>query len=371
MGPPETGWQQLGAPTAPLLCQLQSWGSGRRGAQRRAASVPIAPCKGERAAQVFREAAPHTTLHHNKQLRDVSSPWMEETPCQATEPSWVPVPPHAAPALLAAVEQGPGRKAELWSPSPGGFPKSPGGPAELGTRHLFVGHQEKQDKVGQAARPGPHTGYKDAGSNTPGPTIAFMLLLRQEGGTGPPLSSHTWPPQTAHPVPRRGWRLTSGSRCILCPAGWSGGGTGGRRQISRLLTALVILSTPRRRRGVCLAAWPGTGGLPWSRWPSYINRLPPRHQWGRDGESGTARLRPEPCLALTQLQQASARRGGGSGDTLRSGQGAISSRRPPWGGLPQSAHWEDGLRLRDLDRPCSSQLPDRQHMAWVSLQREE
>lgn len=165
-----------------------------------------------------------------------------------------------------------------------------------------------------------------------------MLLLKQGGTTDrpPPLTSHTWPPQTAHAVPPRGWQLTSGSRCILCPAGWSGGGTGGRLQISRLLTVLVILSTPRRRRGVCLAAWLGTGGLPWSRWPSYINWLPPRCQRGRDGERGMARLRPEPCLALTQLQQASARRGGDSGDTPRSGQGAVSSPRPPRGGLPQS-----------------------------------
>lgn len=44
---------------------------------------------------------------------------------------------------------------------------------------------------------------------------------------------------------------------------------------------------------------------------------------------------------------------------------------PPREGCPKVGSWEDGLWLQDLDRPCSSQLPDRRHMAWVFLQREE
>lgn len=63
MGPHKSGWQQMEAPTAPLLCQLQNWGSGRHEAQRRALSASMAPCEGERAAQVLRKAAPHTSLH--------------------------------------------------------------------------------------------------------------------------------------------------------------------------------------------------------------------------------------------------------------------------------------------------------------------
>lgn len=188
------------------------------------------------------------------------------------------------------------------------LPQSPGGPAELGTRHLFVGHQEKQDKVGQQLTMSPRWVQGCRQQYTPVSHHSVHAPAQAGGGDGRPSHQpHVAPPDCPPHPPPRGWQLTSGSRCILCPAGWSGGGTGGRLQISWLLMVLVILSTPRRCRGICLAAWPGTGGLPWSRWSSYINRLPPRHQRGRDGESGTARLLSEPCLALTQLQQASAR----------------------------------------------------------------
>lgn len=127
------------------------------------------------------------------------------------------------------------------------------------------------------------------------PTIAFVLLLRQERGNRPPPPQPHVTPQTAHPVPPLGWQLTSGSRCILCPAAWSGGGTGGRLQISWLLTALVILSTPWRRRGLCLTAWRAPlEQMALLRELSYT-KVPTE----RGGESDMARWHLEPCLVPT------------------------------------------------------------------------
>ena len=102
----------------------------------------------QRAAQVSREAAPHTTLNHNEQLQDVSSPWTEETPCQETEPSWVPIPLQFS-GSVGSCEAGPRQESRAMVTQPWRPLSSPGGPAELRIRHLFVGHQEKQDKVGQ------------------------------------------------------------------------------------------------------------------------------------------------------------------------------------------------------------------------------
>lgn len=75
-------------------------------------------------------------------------------------------------------------------------------------------------------------------------------------------------------------------------------------QIPRLLTVLVILSTRGGTGGAggSLGRGPGTGRLPWSRWPSGMSQLSRLHQQGRNREGKTGRLHPEPCLALTQLQ---------------------------------------------------------------------
>lgn len=158
-------------------------------------------------------------------------------------------------------------------------------------------HWEKQDKRKAGSSPGPRAGCWAA--MPPCPTRTSWLLFRQ-GGTGPLLTATRGPPrlptrlppwlayvrQQMDPVPSRlawGWHW----RCL---------------QIPRLLTVLVILST---RGGAGGVAWqgPSTGGLPWSRWPSGMSQLSPRHQWGRNREGRIGRLHPEPCLALTQLQQ--------------------------------------------------------------------
>lgn len=69
MGPPETGWQQLGAPPAPLLCQPWHWGRGRDEAQGRAAPAPTAPRRR------YSGKLPHTPLRTT-----TSSPGMSHPP---------------------------------------------------------------------------------------------------------------------------------------------------------------------------------------------------------------------------------------------------------------------------------------------------
>lgn len=72
-GAPNIRVATAGGIPSPLLCQLQISDSTAHEAQE-AVLVLVAPCTGERAALVLREAAPHTALHH---LWGGSSPLME------------------------------------------------------------------------------------------------------------------------------------------------------------------------------------------------------------------------------------------------------------------------------------------------------
>lgn len=306
------------APTA----LLSSWGAGRPEPR----GHPYGSCNGERAAQVPRDATPHTALCHDEELQGASSPWrwhqVASSPSPGIGAQLGPCPP--AHGSASAGSCGAGKEGRAVVTQSLRNPQVCWGLLQSSGQGICLWDTGKS---WTCSSPGPCAGYKDAGSDPPSSTRAFTPLLRW-GKTDPPLTSHTWPPQPSlsprvagadvrqqmHPVPG---------------SGSSGGGTSGRLQISRLLTALVILSTHGGAGGSAWQHGQDPAGSPGPDGPATYTGS---HQQGGDGERGTARLRPEPCLALSQLQQISARRRGGS--AVRTG--TISCPRPPTqGGLLQ------------------------------------
>lgn len=144
---------------------------------------------------------PHTPLCTNdKQLQDVPSPWMEETPCQATKPSWV-----LAPCMWLRLHQ------QVWSRAQEGR-QSYGHPAQEASLISWVSRRAQDEasvcgtpgKAGQggaAAPQFPTLGTRMQAAVSLCPTIAFVLLLRQERGNRPPPPQPHVTPPTAHPVP--------------------------------------------------------------------------------------------------------------------------------------------------------------------------
>lgn len=207
MGPPKSGWQQLVAPTAPL----SSWGAGRPEPR----GHPHGSCHGERAAQVPRDTATHSTLHHDEQRQDASSPWRWHQGASSPSPGigaqLRPCPLARGSGSVAAVEQE--RKAELRSPSPLGIPRSPGGSCRAQDRASVCG---TPGKAGPAARQVPALGTR---------MLAAIPSQSHQSVHAPALVGQDRPPshqphvaRPARPCPLAWLALTSGSRCILCPA---------------------------------------------------------------------------------------------------------------------------------------------------------
>ena len=193
-GPPETGWQQLGAPAAPLLCQLQGWGAGRHGT-RRAASPPQPHTKGT------------GLLRHSGKLRHTGLCTTTGSSGTSHPPGWrrppaqqeSPIPLCVALALSAAVEQGQARRQSYGHPALEASPIC-WGSCRARDEASLCGAPGKAGQGGLAVCQVPTLGTRMQAAVPPHPTIAPTPLLRLRG-PGPPHTSSTWPPPTAHPVP--------------------------------------------------------------------------------------------------------------------------------------------------------------------------
>lgn len=167
--------------------------------------------------------------------------------------------------------------------SPGGCPGLPGVLQSWGQGQCLWNTRRTRTEERQTASHVP--------SNT-STSHQSILAAAQVGGTSQdPSSEPHVVPKAAHPsAPVAGGLRQAADGCCARQAG-----VGAALQIPPLLTALVIL---RARGGAGRGApgrGPGTGSLPWSRWPRGRSQLSPPRQRGGTGKARQADCTQSPA----------------------------------------------------------------------------
>lgn len=197
MGPHKTGWQQSEAPTAPLLCQLQNWGSG----PGESCVSPHGPMRRGKGCSGTQGSCPTHLFAPMVSSSSMSHP-----------PGWRrPLVMQQSPAGSLSLCMWLRLRQQVWSRAQEGR-QSHGHPAQEASLISWVSCRAQDEasdcgtprKAGQgrpAAPQFPTLGTRTQAAVPLCPTIAFVLLLRQKRGKGPPLSPATRDPPGCPPCP--------------------------------------------------------------------------------------------------------------------------------------------------------------------------